>query len=769
MEQQVKKCEQNYVRNVSVKIMFLVIYSVFEGYTLAAEKSWGIVSSVKEWYNDSWQELTEQEIRMFHPFHFRNVEDVVDLHMSCDKPMSNTAAFGITIYNGKDYPIKVVSFDLPVSSGAIKKSFGNKYTLSKTIIENLEDKYITFFNKIFELNPYLKKTYDNNPKGVIGFIEGKPIGKIEALANDKIYGSDINSFLHCEQAVVIDFLSNPQSSFIRQIQQQASKIGNKKDITKITFDIITYNDMCPKCFSTCCSAKEQLIQQIRGALKIEETQEIEFQLIISSFRPYGIDESLQASLDGKKYTRGINLTVMDDSFITRYTRNRTVGNDQISHRPINRNMPLIQFINPFCIKIEAPIALVRKKEAIAQVKQTTAIPLAICANHTREIAQLMQFCAENNISIELGTLECIQAFFELINPDIGSTQVWLHTASEAMKQLPEFLKPSELSSSAIQSILPIRGLTNIGNTCYFNATMQALCASPTFRSTVTNMPFSTTLPFNLAYYISLLNSELLSTSKTDALDTSAVFSQIQKELALRTIMEGETTEFTTAKIGTKFTKGQIKKFTHQMSDHSVEHDSGELITYILDLLKTEAEHKGEFAIQAVAESLDLFVKSTIKCVKCKKTNDIVSQDNILKITLSAESLEQCIIGMLTEEILTMENRWNCETIECTGETTKQTIIEKLPKVLIVQLNRFADSSTKITREIFYTQNLDLGNKPYQLKAVINHHGETLQSGHYTATILGSSGKWYIANDSIIKETEFSVSSDAYILLYEALS
>lgn len=58
---------------------------------------------------------------------------------------------------------------------------------------------------------------------------------------------------------------------------------------------------------------------------------------------------------------------------------------------------------------------------------------------------------------------------------------------------------------------------------------------------------------------------------------------------------------------------------------------------------------------------------------------------------------------------------------------------------------------------------------HRLVAMINHHGSTMNSGHYTAFVRDvTSGVWYLVDDSIVTRASEQVSAgtDAYVLLYE---
>ncbi len=61
--------------------------------------------------------------------------------------------------------------------------------------------------------------------------------------------------------------------------------------------------------------------------------------------------------------------------------------------------------------------------------------------------------------------------------------------------------------------------------------------------------------------------------------------------------------------------------------------------------------------------------------------------------------------------------------------------------------------------------LIISDHTYQLKCLIEHHGETINHGHYTATI-EEEGKWLNCNDLVIKRTRIPAHlSNGYMLFY----
>jgi hypothetical protein len=70
-----------------------------------------------------------------------------------------------------------------------------------------------------------------------------------------------------------------------------------------------------------------------------------------------------------------------------------------------------------------------------------------------------------------------------------------------------------------------------------------------------------------------------------------------------------------------------------------------------------------------------------------------------------------------------------------------------PKTLIVSLGRFVDKNTKDPAKIGIESNIEIKEDvKYKLKAIINHKGQNIRCGHYTAIIRGNNGKWYEQND-----------------------
>ncbi len=136
-----------------------------------------------------------------------------------------------------------------------------------------------------------------------------------------------------------------------------------------------------------------------------------------------------------------------------------------------------------------------------------------------------------------------------------------------------------------------------------------------------------------------------------------------------------------------------------------------------------------------------------------------------------------------------------------GVATKTVQIEDAPRVLVIQLMRFSYTATghsiKLTKECTINDRLCIskdtlvpghpaqpasassgqsggGGIEYDLLATISHHGHSLQSGHYTASVKDQqTGDWFHCDDEDIRVQTRSQahlqgalrSSDVYLVIY----
>ena len=124
--------------------------------------------------------------------------------------------------------------------------------------------------------------------------------------------------------------------------------------------------------------------------------------------------------------------------------------------------------------------------------------------------------------------------------------------------------------------------------------------------------------------------------------------------------------------------------------------------------------------------------------------------------------------------------YKCPQCSKEGENFRKTIIQKMPPILVLHLNRFEYAISARKKQNFVDFPVEglslrthiLSDKPsasYSLCAVSNHFG-TLSGGHYTSYCRPSRGNvWYNCDDRSVSRLRTPVkTSAAYLLFYNSL-
>jgi len=117
-----------------------------------------------------------------------------------------------------------------------------------------------------------------------------------------------------------------------------------------------------------------------------------------------------------------------------------------------------------------------------------------------------------------------------------------------------------------------------------------------------------------------------------------------------------------------------------------------------------------------------------------------------------------------------------------GRATKRLQFKLLPKVLVVNLKRFSYNKDtgcpqKIKKAVRYEEKLvfertwlvgDAAAQEYFLTAVICHHGDSVNGGHYNAAVRYNND-WFMYDDALVQQMELrevlNQQFTAYLLLY----
>jgi ubiquitin C-terminal hydrolase len=349
--------------------------------------------------------------------------------------------------------------------------------------------------------------------------------------------------------------------------------------------------------------------------------------------------------------------------------------------------------------------------------------------------------------------------------------------SDLPKQVP--LSLDDIAKKEINSgknLIPknMVGLEWFKNHCYANAAFQLLFACKPISDFIHEYSGEDTFVKSLKVLFQAMEKSkgkvILSENNGDSIGLKTIYTLIGQE-AKNTRMSNDTV----LELGTS----EEQKDVPELLDCAIE--------AILASEKTQNEQ--------LKAGLTTDFDSIRTCPKCHKHSTSTEAYNTLQVVLpegsGGQGITRCIEKTFESEKLDENNMWNCTVCGEMVQATKTSHADRLPDTLIIQLKRFCHSNltkriSKKCNPVYYNKILkfpenllserlkasDSSGVYYKLKGVINHVG-SIESGHYTATILKSEDdKWYTANGASIKlqskTGEFECSDDAYIFMYEKI-
>ena len=275
------------------------------------------------------------------------------------------------------------------------------------------------------------------------------------------------------------------------------------------------------------------------------------------------------------------------------------------------------------------------------------------------------------------------------------------------------------------------GLSNLGNTCYMNASLQCLRC------------------------VVKLNTFIAESTESGKLQTNSALVEKYFNFVKR-IWTANKPTISPMDLKMTLNESKFRGFG--------QHDAQEFTNYLLDTLHENLKRK-EDKKSIISETFFGKYKSTVICANCNHHSDTYEDFMFLTLPVTKdfrESLKQ-FIGA---ETLDSQNQYKCDKCHEKTLASKQMIIHELSDILIVHLKRF-NAFRKIDdyMEIPFDFTDDYENK-YVLFGVVNHYGNFF-GGHYTANIK-LNNKWYDMNDSSYHEIDSSkvATSAAYILYYQ---
>ena len=157
------------------------------------------------------------------------------------------------------------------------------------------------------------------------------------------------------------------------------------------------------------------------------------------------------------------------------------------------------------------------------------------------------------------------------------------------------------------------------------------------------------------------------------------------------------------------------------------------------------------------------------------------EDNYPEFNILSLSVQSCISGATLSELVNQHYQ-NIEIREmkcqCPGSANKtvrvSTSLIKAPEHLMIELRRYratAGYQLKSGKLVMLDDTLILpSGEEYKLKAVADHRGASIQSGHYVSLANLENGKWLLINDDKVTELHNScISSPDNLLIFYSKS
>ena len=169
-----------------------------------------------------------------------------------------------------------------------------------------------------------------------------------------------------------------------------------------------------------------------------------------------------------------------------------------------------------------------------------------------------------------------------------------------------------------------------------------------------------------------------------------------------------------------------------------------------------------FDISQPFENLFLFnTINSLKCNKCHENSDAneVPSKGLIEPINNKISLSEIIKENRNENV-------DSECHKCKNETkTKNETFITLPDIFMVTLKRGLSQSTKDDSIVIPEREITLNNSRYILRSVVEHIGNSIYEGHYTASCLQQNGEWIKYDDTIYHRNSVSPER-GYIFFYE---
>ncbi|XP_069165735.1 uncharacterized protein [Procambarus clarkii] len=308
--------------------------------------------------------------------------------------------------------------------------------------------------------------------------------------------------------------------------------------------------------------------------------------------------------------------------------------------------------------------------------------------------------------------------------------------------------------------LPVRGLVNLGNTCYMNSVLQCLYHT---RPLTWHFINGEKPQKEVAHAYWTLLQALLHGNKTKPLLVNMKKIAGNEDAIFQDDSEKEAHDFL----------AQMLEWLHQD------------LAQVVDKNECDDEEDGPGLRSFISNSFHGHHSSEIVCNIC---GDVIvrTTEPFSNLTLPVTSQKICDIkDLLTHYYREQEIIWECKNCKMEHPCTQKSVIIGFPRFLLVHLSRVNDDtlSRQKVQVSYPLECLSLGDytkssddrritsPSYDLYAICCHQG-SMTSGHYTAYCRSdkpSTDSWNFFSDTFVRKAkpkEVVSNPDAHILFYE---
>jgi ubiquitin carboxyl-terminal hydrolase 8 len=333
----------------------------------------------------------------------------------------------------------------------------------------------------------------------------------------------------------------------------------------------------------------------------------------------------------------------------------------------------------------------------------------------------------------------------------------------------------------------LSGLTNLGNTCFMNSTLQCLSHCYELNDFLTEGKFKKKLNKKAESLILLEWNKLreLLWSENCIISPGGFLSSVQKVAKIKdkTIFTGfaqnDLTEFLVFIIDCFHTA--ISREVNMTITGDAQNETDKLAKKCFEMKKNM--YKKEYS-----EFLNLFYGTHVSKIETENGDYLNASPEpflLLDLSLPKETqknnkpctLTECLEDYTSVEVLDGDNMVLNEKTGKKEVAKKQVVFWSLPEIFIITLKRFSNSVKKNQALVhFPLENLDMSpyvvgydrfSYVYDLCGICNHSGGVF-GGHYTSFVKNANGKWYHFNDSSVDEiTDLNklISPKSYCFFY----